>query len=192
MKLGDIRAGWGDLSAKAKLMALGTVVLVGASLCLSFGSDGFSDALSERTALKPNSITVEEGVEIPEEAVPIPVASEDTQLVTKLVEVLSHKGCVWLSAEDEVCWLEFTDSGFTEFRGDLTTAATVEFYSIEVIENGRRGTWRVTYDDGSVYDASFLFIQNSASGYYSLTSEAFPTYETYLSKAITSEDVLEW
>jgi len=192
MKFEDIRAGWGDLSAKAKLMALSTVVLVGASLCLSFGSDGFSETLSAKTALKPSSITVEEGVEIPEEAEPIPVASKETQLVTQLIEVFSHKDCVWLSAEDEVCWLEFTDSGFTEFRGDLTTTASVEFYSIEVIENGRRGTWRVTYDDGSVYDASFLFIQNRASGYYSLTSEAFPTYETYLSKAITSEDVLGW
>lgn len=192
MRLEDVRAGWGDLSAKAKLMALGTVVLVGASICLSFGGNSFSEGLSERAGLKPSSITVEEGVEIPEKAEPILVASGDTQLVTKLVEVLAHKDCVWLSAEDETCWLEFTDSGFTEFRGDLTTTATVEFYSIEVIESGRRGTWRVTYDDGSAYDASFLFIQNPASGYYSLTSEAFPTYETYLSKALTSEDVLEW
>ena len=192
MKAEDIRAGWGSLSAKSKLMALGTVILIGASICLSFGNDGFSEALSERTAPKPSTITVEEGVEISRGADPILVASEETMLVTKLVEVLSHKDCIWLSAEDEVCWLEFTDSGFTEFMGDLTTTAAIEFYSIEATENGCRGTWRVTYEDGTVYDASFLFIQNFESSYYSFSSEAFPTYETYLSKAITSADVLDW
>lgn len=48
------------------------------------------------------------------------------------------------------------------------------------------------YDGGNVYNASSPFIQNPASRYCSLTSEAFPTYEIYLSKAITTEDVLEW
>ncbi len=189
MKTSDLSGGWDELSGKAKLMALGTVVLVGASLCLSLGSSDLSENLGERASSKRGSITVEEGVEIPRGADPIPVASEDTQLVTQLVEVLSHKDCVWLSAEDEVCWLEFAEGGYTAFKGDIATSATFEIYSIEAFENGWCGTWRVSYADGSTYDASFLFVQNRETGTYALTSSALPM-KTYLSKAVTSEDAL--
>ena len=93
--------------------------------------------------------------------------------------------------DDDLRWIGFTEEGFTEFNGDIARTATIEFYSIEIIENGRQGTWRVTYEDGAIYDASFLFIQNQETGVYALTSSAFPT-QTYLSNAITSEDVLAW
>lgn len=192
MKLEDLITGWGELSVKAKLMAAGTIALIGLSVFLSLGVFPEPEGLGEGRSKTVNSVTVEDGVEIPAGADPIPMASSETRLVTSLMDILTNKECLWVSGEDELCWMEFTEDGFAEYNGDLRKNATIEFYSIEPIENGRKGTWRVTYDNGNVYEASFLFIQNQASGYYSLTSKAFPTYETYLSKAFTSEDVLEW
>lgn len=192
MKLEDLITGWGELSVKAKLMAVGTVALIGLSILLSLGVFPALEDPGEGRGKTVSSVTVEEGVEIPADADPIPMASNETKLVTSLMDILTNKECLWVSGEDELCWIEFTEDGFAEYNGDLRKNATIEFYSIEAIDNGRRGTWRVTYDDGSIYEARFLFVQNQASGYYSLTSEAFPTYETYLSKVITSEDVLGW
>ena len=192
MKFEDLKTGWGELSAKAKLMAAGTIALIGASVFLSLGIFPELEGLGEGHGKAVSSVTVEEGVEIPADADPIPIASNETRLVTSLMDVLTNKECLWVSKEDELCWMEFTEDGFSEYNGDLRKSATIEFYSIEVTENGREGTWRITYGDGSIHDASFTFIQDRASGYYSLASEAFPTHETYLSKAITSEDVLEW
>ena len=190
MKLADLKNGWAELSTKGKLMAAGTAALLAFSLCFSLGSSTLLQEAGERASFTAN-VTVEEGVEIPYDADPIVTASEDTLLVTKLVDVLASEDCVWVSADDDLRWIEFTKEGFTEYNGDIATTATVEFYSIGIIENGRAGTWRITYEDGSIYDASFLFIQNRETGVYALTSSAFPM-KTYLCKAITGEDVLAW
>lgn len=189
MKFAELKSGWGELNAKTKLMAIGTFALIGCSIAFSLSNCSLAQDAEDR--MRSNaSVTVEEGVEISRDAEPIPLASDETRLLTTLVDILTNRECVWVSAEDDLCWIEFTEEGFTVFNGDITKTATVEFYSIEVIENGREGTWRVAYEDGTIYDASFLFIQNRETGVYAFTSSAFPG--TYSTNAITSQDVLAW
>lgn len=193
MKPADILNGWSQLEPKTKWMAIGTIAIMGLSVFLSVSGLLSAPSVDEiRQQSQQANVIVEEGVEIPEDADPIPVASEETRLVTSLVEVLSNKECIWSSPDDEILWVGFTAEGFTEHRGDLTNAATVEFYSIEVIENGRQGTWRVTYEDGTIHDAAFTFAQNPEVGTYTFTSAAFRQSTTYTTSAISSEDVLEW
>lgn len=183
----NLRDKWGLLDTKTKLMALGTIALFLASICLSF-----SNFLGVGQQGPSPSITVEEGVEIPADAEPIEIATEETRLVTSLVDIVSNQNCQWRATNDPICALVFTEDGFIEYNGDIATSATVEFYSIEATENGRAGTWRVTFDDGSVVEASFQFVQNLETGLYVLSSTAFPTHQIYQSEVITSEDVLAW
>lgn len=106
------------------------------------------------------------------------------------MDVLSSDGCQWAAADDDLCVLVFSENGFVEYDGDIVTAGSIEFYSIEVEEDGRYGTWRVTYDDGSTIDAEYRFYQNRQAGRYSIESDAFPTHKVYKTKAYTSADVL--
>ena len=119
-----------------------------------------------------------------------PVDQPAPRYVSALMDVLSSDGCQWAAADDDLCVLVFPENGFVEYDGDIVTAGSIEFYSIEVEEDGRYGTWRVTYDDGSTVDAEYRFYQNRQAGCYSIESDAFPTHKVYKSKAFTSGDVL--
>lgn len=53
---------------------------------------------------------------------------------------------------------------------NIKVSHTLEFYSIEVTQNGRSGVWRVTHPDGTVKDARFEFTQDAERGALVLSS----------------------
>lgn len=184
MNMKQLWESWQPLERRAKLMLLGTILLVTVSIFLSLSNC--------TSAAKPEEIgasTVEEGVTIAEDAEPIPSVNEKTQLVASLIDILSNEECVWLNPNDPLCSIQFTEQGYFEYYGDIQTSCTWEFYEIEVTSNGRSGVWRITYPDGTTHDARFTFTQDSEHGIYSIASSAFE-FGTYETSAFTSGNVL--
>ena len=178
---------WKGMSAKGKLAAAGTVALVALSVFLATGNVVERIFEQGSTPSQPAALSAsEEAGLIPEDAEPIPFASEETQLVTSLMAILSSEECAWIATDDPICALEFTAEGMNEYTGDIQASHTLEFYHIEVTKNGRSGVWRITYADGSVRDARFEFFQDAERGALVLSSSALP-HETYESPRFTSE-----
>ena len=185
MSLKQIINAWQHLERRTKLMALGTFLLIGLSICLSFGN-----LLSFENANRGETSSAEEGVVIEKDAEPIPLASENTQLVASLIDLLANQECTWLNPEDPYCSIQFTERGFNEYYGDIQTSCTFEFYDIEVTQNGRSGIWRIVYPDGSTYDARFRFIHDADEGLYVIESSAFTNSTTYETAAFSSGNAL--
>ena len=184
MNMKQLWESWQQLERRTKLMALGLILLMAISICLSFGN---CTAAAEPD--KAGKTTVEEGVAIAEDAEPIPSVDGKTQLVASLVDILSNEECIWLNPNDPLCSIQFTEQGYFEYYGDIQTSCTWEFYEIEVTSNGRNGIWRITYPDGSTHDARFTFTHDSERGVYTINSSAFES-GTYETAAFTSESIL--
>lgn len=188
-----LRERWATSDARTKAMALGTVALIAVSVGISLVNvrDVFLPERQGAENAEPDApAAVEDGGKISPGAEPIPFATEDTRYVAALMDVLSSPGCQWAAEDDDLCVLVFSEDGFTEYDSDIATKATVEFYSIEVEQDARRGVWRATYEDGTIMDAEYRFYQNRQAGRYSIESDAFPTHKIYKTKAYTSADVL--
>lgn len=177
-----------SLNTKTKLMAAGTVLLVALSAGMACFS--FADRMTGE-GVAPAGIASEEAGLIAGDMEPIPLATPKTQLATGLMELMSNEDCVWIAEDDELCAMDFTEEGFTEYNGDIETTCTVEFYEIAAIENGREGVWRVHYPDGSAKDARFTFTEDLEAGQYVVSSWAFPTHATYRCKALSGSSMLE-
>lgn len=178
---------WRALERKTKLMALGTILLMAISICLSF-----QNCTSVEVTDGEAKTTAEEGVTIAKDTEPIPFAGEETRMIAGLVDLLSNENCVWRNPDDTLCSICFTEQGFVEYYGDIQTSCIWEFYEIEVTSNTRSGIWRITYPDGSTHDARFIFTHDSERGMYIIESSAFSEAEVYETPAFTSGDVLEW
>lgn len=139
---------WAAFDTRTKWMAVGVVALIAVSVGISLVNvrDVFPPERQETA--EPNApAAVEDGGKISPGAEPIPFATDDTRYVAALMDVLSSPECQWAAEDDDLCVLVFSEDGFAEYNGDIATAATVEFYSIEVEQDARHGTWRVTYED---------------------------------------------
>ena len=185
MALEQIINVWQQLERRTKFMALGTFLLIGLSICLSF-----NNFLSFEHIGGGEVSRAEEGVVIEEDAQPIPFANKDTQLVASLVDILSNEECIWLSPDDPYCSIQFTEQGFNEYNGDIQTSCTYTFYEIEVTQNGRSGIWRITYPDGSTYDARFFFTHDTNEGLYIIETSAFANSSKYETLALSSGSIL--
>lgn len=177
-----------SLNTKTKLMAAGTVLLVALSAGMACFS--FADRMAGE-GIAPAGVASEEAGLVTSDMEPIPLATPKIQLATGLMELLSNEDCVWIAEGDELCAMDFTEEGFTEYNGDIETACTVEFYEIAATENGREGVWRVRYPDGSAKDARFAFTEDLETGEYIVSSWAFPTHTTYRCKAISGSSMLD-
>ena len=183
---------WKGMSAKGKLAAAGTVALVALSVFLATGNVVERIFEQGSTPSRPAALSAsEEAGLIPEDAEPIPFASEETQLVTSLMAILGNEECAWIAMDDPICAIGFTPEGFDEYTGDIKASHTLEFYSIEVTENGRSGIWRITYADGTIHDARFTFIQDTERGVLVLSSSALP-HGIYESSMFTSGSLSAW
>jgi len=111
--------------------------------------------------------------------------------VTSLMAILGNEECAWVAVDDPICAIGFTPEGFDAYTGDIKASHALEFYSIEVTENGRSGVWRITNPDGTARDARFEFIQDTERGVLVLSSSALP-HEIYESPTFTSGDLNFW
>lgn len=149
-----LRERWAASDAHTKAMALGAVALIAVSVCISLVNVRDVFLPERQEAAEPNApAAVEDGGKISPGTEPIPFATDDIRYVAALMDVLSSPECQWAAEDDDLRVLVFSEDGFTEYNGDIATAATVEFYSIEVEQDARHGTWRVTYEDGTTINA---------------------------------------
>ena len=98
----------------------------------------------------------------------------------QFLSILSGERYLWRAEADEWCVMRFDaeEPSLVEFNGDIATAADIEILSIRETPSGWRGTWRLTYYNGST-EADFAYTQSGATGLCAIESEAFPTHDRY-------------
>lgn len=192
-KIAQAKRQWAEFEPKTKLMVMGTVAIIAASIFLATSNVIETLFGENRTPVQEATIISEEEELIPEDAEPIAYANEETQMVSSLMGILTNEECAWVATDDPIGSLRFTDKGFEEYTGDIKASHSLEFYSIRVTENGRSGVWRITYPDGTMHDARFTFTHDTERGVYVIASSAFPTYKSYETRAFTSDNILtDW
>lgn len=172
-----------------KMTAAGTLAVVALSLFLAC-SNIIGRVMGEGTVQPANITSQEEGL-ITQDMEEVALASEQSQLATSLMELLGNEDCTWIASDDQLCAMAFSEDGFTEYYGDIETECTVHFYEIEAFKNGRSGIWRVWYPDNTAKDGRFLFEEDLENGTYRITSDAFPGSQTFETKSLSSESMLD-
>lgn len=171
--LAKLKEVWDRNDVMTKLMILGVVATVAASVAYSYQK--VASAEGEDAAFIDESRAVGNWA--------AELTSEDALEATALAELLTTDAGQWEAIDDDLCVLMFEQSeeflSFQIYDGDLRAGAFVSFNSIESTESGWRGEWHVAYEDGGETVADFEFSEDSSTGLRTIRSKAFSTYETY-------------
>lgn len=171
--LAKLKEMWERHDAMTKLMIIGVVAMVAASVAYSYQKVASAEG--------EDAVFIEESHAAGNWAAEL--TSEDALEATALAELLTTDAGQWEAIDDDLCVLVFEQSeeflSFQIYDGDLRMGAFVSFNSIESTESGWRGKWHVAYEDGGETVADFAFSEDSSAGLRTVRSEAFTTYEAY-------------